>query len=147
MINFFRKAETKYLDLQHNLNEIQLSRSACRKQLHKAMNFAKDLVAEQEALLKALNQRHMENKAVKMLGSDIANRMDSLKMQLKVRTILIFFGYLHTIALDSPTGCLARTGNCRRAVTETGLFNYRYETRTFGRSRKVERNHSRKRKE
>lgn len=80
----FRKAESKYLELQHTLNEVQLSRSACRKQLHKAMNFAKDLVAEQETLLKALNQRHLENKAVKKLGSDIASRMDSLKMQLKV---------------------------------------------------------------
>lgn len=78
------------MDLQHSLNEVQLSRSACRKQLHKAMNFAKDLVAEQEALLKALNQRHLENKAVKKLGSDIASRMDSLKNQLKVRLSVFF---------------------------------------------------------
>lgn len=81
---FLRKAETKYLDLQHSLNEVQVSRSACRKQLHKAMNFAKDLVTEQEALLKALNQRHLESKVAKKLGCDIASRMDSLKMQLKV---------------------------------------------------------------
>lgn len=79
-----KKAELKYLDLQHSLNEVQLSRSACRKQLHKAMHFAKELVAEQEALLKALNQRQLENKVVKKLGSDIANRMDSLKNQLKL---------------------------------------------------------------
>lgn len=76
--------ETKYLDLQHTLNEVQLSRSACRKQLNKAMNFAKDLVTEQESLLKALNQRQQETKAVKKIGTDIANRMDSLKVQLKV---------------------------------------------------------------
>lgn len=84
IIIYYRKAETKYLDLQHNLNEVQLSRSACRKQLNKAMNFAKDLVTEQESLLKALNQRQQETRAVKKIGSDIANRMDSLKVQLKV---------------------------------------------------------------
>lgn len=54
------------------------------------MTFAKDLVAEQEALLKALNQRHMESKVAKKLGSDIASRMDSLKMQLKVRLYLSY---------------------------------------------------------
>ncbi|KAK5647780.1 hypothetical protein RI129_002672 [Pyrocoelia pectoralis] len=78
-----KKLETKYLDLQHSFHEIQLSRSACRKQLHKSMNFAKDLVTEQESLLQALYHRQQENKAVKQLGSDIANRMDSLKNQLK----------------------------------------------------------------
>lgn len=76
--------ETKQLDLEHALNEIQLSRSALRKQLHKAMNFAKDMVTEQETLLKALNQRHLENKAVKKIGSEMAQKMDSLKNQLKV---------------------------------------------------------------
>ncbi|KAI4467611.1 centrosomal protein of 89 kda [Holotrichia oblita] len=79
----FKKMESKYLDLQHTLNKVQLSRSACRKQLHKAMNFAKDLVAEQESLLKALSKRQKENKAVKKLGSDIATRMDTLRSQLK----------------------------------------------------------------
>ncbi|XP_017784090.1 PREDICTED: protein Cep89 homolog [Nicrophorus vespilloides] len=78
-----KKAETKYLELEHTLNEVQLSRSACRKQLHKAMNFAKDLVTEQESLLKALNQRQLENKAVKKIGSDIASRMDILRNELK----------------------------------------------------------------
>ncbi|KAL1512635.1 hypothetical protein ABEB36_002197 [Hypothenemus hampei] len=78
-----KKYEVKQLDLEHALNEVQLSRSACRKQLHKAMYFAKDMVAEQETLLKALNQRQIENKAVKKIGSEMALRMDSLKMQLK----------------------------------------------------------------
>lgn len=76
--------ESKVLDLQHTLNRVQLSRSACRKQLHKAMNFAKDLVAEQEALLRTLSKRQKENKAVKRLGTDIATRMDTLRSQLKV---------------------------------------------------------------
>lgn len=79
----------KYLELQHTLNEVQVSRSACRKQLHKAMNFAKDLVTEQESLLKALSHRQQENKMVKKLGSEIASRMDSLKSQLKVGVTVI----------------------------------------------------------
>ncbi|KAJ8979230.1 hypothetical protein NQ317_019082 [Molorchus minor] len=78
-----RKSEAKHLDLEHALNEVQLSRSALRKQLHKVMVFAKDMVAEQETLLKALNQRHLENKAVKRIGSDMASKMDSLRNQLK----------------------------------------------------------------
>lgn len=79
-----RKHETRYLELEHTLNEVKLSRSACKKQLHKAMLFAKDMVAEQETLLNALNQRQLENKAVKKIGSDMANKMDSLRTQLKV---------------------------------------------------------------
>ncbi|KAJ8924122.1 hypothetical protein NQ315_006905 [Exocentrus adspersus] len=78
-----KKWETKCLELEHALNEVQLSRSAIRKQLHKVMGFAKDMVAEQETLLKALNQRHLENRAVKKIGSDMATKMDSLKHQLK----------------------------------------------------------------
>lgn len=60
------------------------------------MNFAKDLVSEQEALIKALSARQQENKVVKKLGSDIASRMDSLKNQLKVYStyyIIIFYKY------------------------------------------------------
>lgn len=82
---YSRKFEAKYLELHHNFNEVQLSRSALRKQLHKAMNFAKDMVAEQETLLKALNQRQLENKAVKRIGSEMATKMDSLKSHLKVK--------------------------------------------------------------
>ncbi|XP_060534727.1 protein Cep89 homolog [Cylas formicarius] len=78
-----KKSEAKQLDLEHSINEVQLSKSACRKQLHKAMNFAKDMVAEQEALIRALNQRQLENKAVKSVGSEMAVKMDSLKTQLK----------------------------------------------------------------
>ncbi|XP_044264556.1 protein Cep89 homolog [Tribolium madens] len=78
-----KKGEAKYIELEHNLSEVQFAKSACKKQLNKAMNFAKDLVAEQETLLKALNQRQQENKAVKKIGCDIATRMDTLRNQLK----------------------------------------------------------------
>lgn len=76
--------ESKYLEVEHSLSEVQLSRSACRKQLHKVMTFAKDMVREQETLLKALNERHLENKVVKKMGTEMATKMDSLKSQLKV---------------------------------------------------------------
>lgn len=49
------------------------------------MSFAKDMVAEQETLLKALNQRQLENKAVKKIGTEMATKMDSLKNHLKVK--------------------------------------------------------------
>ncbi|CAH2012266.1 unnamed protein product [Acanthoscelides obtectus] len=75
-----KKLEAKQLELEHILNQVQLSRSALRKQLHKAMCFAKELVQEQETLLTALNQRNLENKAVKKIGSDTAARMDTLKV-------------------------------------------------------------------
>lgn len=73
------------MELQHSLNEVQLSRSALRKQLHKAMNFAKDMVAEQETLLRALNERHLENKVVRKIGTEMATKMDTLKSHLKVQ--------------------------------------------------------------
>lgn len=72
------------------VSQVQLSRSALKKQLHKAMNFAKDMVVEQETLLNTLNQKQLENKAVKKIGADMATRMDSLKSQLKVRYILSY---------------------------------------------------------
>lgn len=78
---------------------MQLSRSACRKQLNKALNFAKDLVTEQETLLKALNQRQQETKAVKKIGTDIANRMDSLKFQIKVNAILFIICFFIIIII------------------------------------------------
>nr|CAI5866307.1 unnamed protein product [Callosobruchus analis] len=83
-----KKLEAKQLELEHVLNQVQLSRSALRKQLHKAMCFAKELVVEQEMLLSALNKRHLENKAVKKIGSDTAARMDTLKSQLRVSFLL-----------------------------------------------------------
>ncbi|KAH1007588.1 hypothetical protein HUJ04_004801 [Dendroctonus ponderosae] len=44
------------------------------------MGFAKDLVAEQETLLRALNQRPCSKK----IGSEMACRINSLNSQLKV---------------------------------------------------------------
>lgn len=82
----FRKGEAKYLELEQSLNDIQTSKTACKKQLHKAMSFAKDLVSEQESLLKALNLRQQENRVVTKLGADMASKMDNLKMQLKVNS-------------------------------------------------------------
>ncbi|KAF5301197.1 hypothetical protein FQA39_LY19103 [Lamprigera yunnana] len=79
-----KKCETKNVELQRSFQEMLLSRNACRKQLHKAMTFAKELVTEQETLMRTLHLRQKENKAVKQIGSDIATRMDSLKSQLKV---------------------------------------------------------------
>ncbi|KAL3287981.1 hypothetical protein HHI36_002435 [Cryptolaemus montrouzieri] len=78
-----RKGEAKYLEIEHALNETQVSKTACKKQLHKAMNFARDLVTEQETLLKALSQRQQENKVVTRIGADMASKMDNLKLQLK----------------------------------------------------------------
>ncbi|XP_072387041.1 uncharacterized protein [Diabrotica undecimpunctata] len=78
-----KKLEAKQLELEHNLNGVHLSRTALKKQLHKAMEFAKEMVAEQEQLLKALNLRQQENKVVRKLGSDMATKMDMLRNQLK----------------------------------------------------------------
>ena len=83
----FRKIESKCVVKQRLLDEVQASKSACKKQLGKAMVFAKDLVDEQESLLRTLNERQRENRAVKKIGTEIAKRMDSLKHQLKVRRI------------------------------------------------------------
>ena len=108
---YFRKGEAKYLELDHTLNEVQFAKSACRKQLNKAMNFAKDLVAEQETLLKALNQRQQENKAVKKIGCDIATRMDTLRNQLKV-LLLIGGCFVSIFFLGCSEGRLAGVVYC-----------------------------------
>lgn len=83
MEKIIKKGEQKYLELEQHLNETQLARTACKRQLHKVMHFAKDLVSEQETLMRALNQRQQENKVVTKIGADIASRMDKLKVQLK----------------------------------------------------------------
>ncbi|CAH1162877.1 unnamed protein product [Phaedon cochleariae] len=83
MEEHIKKLESKIAELDRALTDVQTSRGALKKQLHKAMIFAKDMVAEQETLLKAVNQRQLETKAVKKIGCDMAAKMDFLKNQLK----------------------------------------------------------------
>lgn len=69
------------------------------------MSFAKDLVQEQETLLKALNHRQQENKAVTKIGADMASKMDSLRSQLKVGwwNTAIFILFLEILAVRKLT--------------------------------------------
>lgn len=69
---------------QSALTHTQISRDACKRQLGKAIEFGRELVNEQEALLQQLSSRSKENRAVKQIGTTIVSRMDVLKNQLKV---------------------------------------------------------------
>lgn len=71
-------------EIQSALTHTQISRDACKRQLGKAIEFGRELVNEQEALLQQLSNRSKENRAVKQIGTNIVSRMDVLKTQLKV---------------------------------------------------------------
>lgn len=70
--------------MQSSLTHSQISRDSCKRQLTKAIEFGKELVNEQETLLKQLSTRNKESKAAIKYGNNIASKMDSLKTQLKV---------------------------------------------------------------
>lgn len=70
-LNFcFRESNRKVEELNNKL-------TTTRKQLHKAMSFAEDIVREQEGLLMQLHAKQKENNLM-------ATQFGSLKTQLKV---------------------------------------------------------------
>lgn len=80
------------------------------------MNFAKDMVAEQETLLRALNERHLENKVVKKIGTEMATKMDTLKSHLKVMKYYITHFSLKLCLLGKPTMKILSFGVCFRLL-------------------------------
>lgn len=77
--------------LKNNLYSLQIARDSFKRQLNKTTSFCKELVAEQERLLEENNKlqnllmaREKETKDIQCIGENIAQRMETLKSQLKV---------------------------------------------------------------
>lgn len=76
----FRRQEEKIAELEERLQQCERNRESCKRQLHQAMAFARELIAEQESLVTQLDER----RSVVKLGSDIAARLGNLRLRLKV---------------------------------------------------------------
>lgn len=83
-------ADVKLEEMKILLSTSQAAKDAARRQLTKAMLFAEDLVAEQEALLKQLHRKKEETKSMAELGSSIVSRMGCLRDKLKVLLSYIY---------------------------------------------------------
>lgn len=68
-----------FRESNRKVEELSTKLLTTKKQLHKAMSFAEDIVREQEVLLIQLHTKQKEN-------NFMANQFGSLKMQLKVKT-------------------------------------------------------------
>lgn len=73
---------------------MQVSRDSFKRQLTKTTAYCDELVKEQEALLSErqellflLEEREKENKNIQIMGDNIAQRMNTLKSQLKVHGV------------------------------------------------------------
>lgn len=55
-----------------------------KQQLGMSMAFARELITDQETLLKQLAERTQETTNVTKIGNNIASRMDTLRTKLKV---------------------------------------------------------------
>ena len=81
--------------IQNTVHSIQISRESFKRQLNKTTSYCDYLVKEQEKLISEKNklahrlqEKEKENENIQYLGSNIAQRMGTLKNQLKVYHIL-----------------------------------------------------------
>ena len=81
---FRRRCQEKNEELSARLVSASLARDEAKRQLHRSMCLVRDLVLEQESLVRALQERQQENEAVAKLGTSLLNRVGNLKSKLKV---------------------------------------------------------------
>lgn len=80
----FRQLESKLETNEAKLIRSEKSRVTLKHQLQSALSFSRELITEQESLLRQLAEKTQETTVVTKIGNDIASRMDILKKKLKV---------------------------------------------------------------
>ncbi|XP_011305103.1 centrosomal protein of 89 kDa [Fopius arisanus] len=86
-----KRSQYKLESIQSSVCSIQVSRDSFKRQLAKTTAYCDELVGEQERLvsernelLYLLQEREKENKNIQIMGDNIAQRMNTLKSQLKI---------------------------------------------------------------
>ncbi|XP_015117144.1 protein Cep89 homolog isoform X2 [Diachasma alloeum] len=85
-----KRTQYKLECIQGSICSMQVARDSFKRQLAKTTDYCDELVKEQERLLSERNEllylleeREKENKNIQMIGDNIAQRMSTLKSQLK----------------------------------------------------------------
>ncbi|KAK3922057.1 Centrosomal protein of 89 kDa [Frankliniella fusca] len=78
-----RHSQQKNDDLCARLVSAHVSRDSAKRQLQRSLTMVKELVTEQERLVRALQERQEESHSVARLGSTLVTRVGSLKAQLE----------------------------------------------------------------
>ncbi|XP_052130723.1 centrosomal protein of 89 kDa isoform X1 [Frankliniella occidentalis] len=78
-----RHCQQKNEDLCARLVSAHVSRDSAKRQLQRSLTMVKELVTEQERLVRALQERQEESHSVARLGSTLVTRVGSLKAQLE----------------------------------------------------------------
>lgn len=79
-----RHCQQKNEDLCARLVSAHVSRDSAKRQLQRSLTMVKELVTEQERLVRALQVRQEESHSVARLGNTLVSRVGSLKAQLEV---------------------------------------------------------------
>lgn len=83
MEKLLRHCQQKNEDLCARLVSAHVSRDSAKRQLQRSLSMVKELVTEQEKLVRALQERQEESHSVARLGSTLVTRVGSLKLQLE----------------------------------------------------------------
>lgn len=78
-----RHCQQKNEDLCARLVSAHVSRDSAKRQLQRSLTMVKELVTEQERLVRALQERQEESQSVARLGNTLVTRVGSLKAQLE----------------------------------------------------------------
>lgn len=78
-----RHCQQKNEDLCARLVSAHVSRDSAKRQLQRSLTMVKELVTEQERLVRALQERQEESHSVARLGNTLVTRVGSLKAQLE----------------------------------------------------------------
>ncbi|XP_034254503.1 centrosomal protein of 89 kDa isoform X2 [Thrips palmi] len=78
-----KHCQQKNEDLCARLVSAHVSRDSAKRQLQRSLTMVKELVTEQERLVRALQERQEESHSVARLGNTLVSRVGSLKAQLE----------------------------------------------------------------
>lgn len=79
-----RKADGRAEVSEDKLRKSERVRGTIKQQLEQALAFSRELISDQEMLLRQLAERTQETSQVIRVGSSNANRMDLIRNKLKV---------------------------------------------------------------
>lgn len=96
-----RKADGRAEASEDKLRKSERVRGTIKQQLEQALAFSRELISDQEMLLRQLAERTQETSQVIRVGSSNANRMDLIRNKLKVLWTLMYSCYISIITIKA----------------------------------------------
>lgn len=98
-VHVCRKADGRAEASEDKLRKSERVRGTIKQQLEQALAFSRELISDQEMLLRQLAERTQETSQVIRVGSSNANRMDLIRNKLKVLWTLMYSCYISIITI------------------------------------------------